>query len=119
MNWINRSHHFNAYSHVIIESDVQLSTPLDILLLLHPAFDLLGENRELEMSKREHGKMNGSGENNETRHKRRRDAGGSSSDVDIGMSDPIVEESKAGEPVDVKEDGLRLWQTVKDAVNKE
>ena len=68
------------------------------------------------MSKREHGKMNGSGENDGTRHKRRRDVGGSSSDVD--MSDPIVEESRAGE-VDVKEDGLRLWQTVKDAVNKE
>ena len=69
------------------------------------------------MSKREHGKMNGSGESDETRHKRRRDVGGSSSDVD--MSDPIVDEFKTGEPVDVKEDGLRLWQAVKDAVNKE
>ena len=67
------------------------------------------------MSKREHGKMNGSGENDETRHKRRRDVGGSS---DVDMSDPVVEESKGG-VVDVKEDGLRLWQTVKDAVNKE
>ena len=71
------------------------------------------------MSKREHGKMNGSGENDATKHKRRRDVGGSSSDVDIGMSDPIVEESRVDELVDVKEDGLRLWQTVKDAVNKE
>jgi chromatin structure-remodeling complex subunit RSC4 len=69
------------------------------------------------MSKREHGKMNGSGESDGTRHKRRRDVGGSSSDVD--MSDPTVEEFKTGELVDVKEDGLRLWQTVKDAVNKE
>jgi chromatin structure-remodeling complex subunit RSC4 len=68
------------------------------------------------MSKREHGKMNGFGESDGTRHKRR-DVGGSSSDVD--MSDPIVEEFKTGELVDVKEDGLRLWQTVKDAVNKE
>jgi chromatin structure-remodeling complex subunit RSC4 len=69
------------------------------------------------MSKREHGKMNGSGESDGTRHKRHRDAGGSSSDVD--MSDPIVEEFRTGEVVDVKEDGLRLWQAVKDAVNKE
>jgi chromatin structure-remodeling complex subunit RSC4 len=69
------------------------------------------------MSKREHGKMNGFGESDGTRHKRRRDVGGSSSDVD--MSDPTVEEFKTGELVDVKEDGLRLWQTVKDAVNKE
>ena len=61
--------------------------------------------------------MNGFGESDGTRHKRRRDVGGSSSDVD--MSDPIAEEFKTGEPVDVKEDGLRLWQTVKDAVNKE
>ena len=61
--------------------------------------------------------MNGSGESDGPRHKRRRDAGGSSSDVD--MSDPVVEEFNTGEPVDVKEDGLRLWQTVKDAVNKE
>jgi hypothetical protein len=80
------------------------------------AFDLLGV---IEMSKREHGKMNGSGENDGTRHKRRRDAEGSSSDVDIRMSDPITEEAKVGELADVKEDGLRLWQTVKDAVNKE
>jgi chromatin structure-remodeling complex subunit RSC4 len=69
------------------------------------------------MSKREHGKMNGFGEGDGTKHKRRRDGGGSSSDVD--MSDPVVEEFKTGELVDVKEDGLRLWQTVKDAVNKE
>ena len=62
--------------------------------------------------------MNGSGESDGTRHKRRRDVvGGSSSDVD--MSDSNVEEFKTGELVDVKEDGLRLWQTVKDAVNKE
>lgn len=61
--------------------------------------------------------MNGFGESDGTRHKRRRDVGGSSSDVD--MSDPIAEEFKTGEAVDVKEDGLRLWQTVKDAVNKE
>jgi chromatin structure-remodeling complex subunit RSC4 len=69
------------------------------------------------MSKRELGKMNGFGESDGTRHKRRRDVGESSSDVD--MSDPIAEEFKTGEPVDVKEGGLRLWQTVKDAVNKE
>lgn len=69
------------------------------------------------MSKREHGKMNGFGESDGTRHKRRRDVGGSSSDVD--MSDHITEEFKTGDPVDVKEGGLRLWQTVKDAVNKE
>ena len=67
------------------------------------------------MSKREHGKMNGSGENDGTRHKRRRDAGGSSSDVDISMSDPVIEDSKDV----VKEEGLKLWQAVKDAVNKE
>jgi len=74
------------------------------------------------MSKREHGKMNGSGENDGTRHKRRRDIRGSSSDVDISASDPIVEETRVGGLEDaekVKEDGLRLWQTVKDAVNKE
>lgn len=61
--------------------------------------------------------MNGTGESDGTKHKRRRDVGGSSSDVD--MSDPIAEEFKTGELVDVKEGGLRLWQTVKDAVNKE
>ena len=61
--------------------------------------------------------MNGSRESDGTRHKRRRDVEGSSSDVD--MSDPIGDDFRTGELVDVKEDGLRLWQTVKDAVNKE
>jgi hypothetical protein len=32
------------------------------------------------------------------------------------MSDPIIEDSKVG---DVEEEGLRSWQAVKDAINKE
>ncbi|KAF8971682.1 Bromodomain-containing protein [Flammula alnicola] len=72
------------------------------------------------MSKREHGNLNGIGDSEGSRHKRRRE--GSSSDVDVTMSDPI-EPTKANggrfSPEQVKEQGLKLWTTVKDAVNKE
>ncbi|KAJ6502666.1 hypothetical protein DFH09DRAFT_297117 [Mycena vulgaris] len=45
---------------------------------------------------------------------------GSSSDVDITSSDPVVEQDVGKARVgDVREQGMKLWQTVKDAVNKE
>jgi hypothetical protein len=43
---------------------------------------------------------------------------GSSSDIDI-TSDPVGEERVKVRVVDVREQGLKLWHTVKDAVNKE
>jgi chromatin structure-remodeling complex subunit RSC4 len=73
------------------------------------------------MSKREHG----ASEVDVSRTKRHRGATGTSSDVDISLSDPIVsggemtEQGGIGAQDAVKEEGLRLWQVVRDAVNKE
>ncbi|RDB29274.1 Protein polybromo-1 [Hypsizygus marmoreus] len=76
------------------------------------------------MSKRELGQLNAS-EVEGPRAKRRRETVGASSDVDVVQSDPVVpgkeddgQEGGAKEE-GVKELGLKLWQTVKDAVNKE
>ena len=68
--------------------------------------------------KRAHRQLNGGEE--ASRVKRRKDAvAGSSSDVDITSSDPIGEERVATWAGDVRERGLKLWQTVRDATNKE
>jgi len=77
------------------------------------------------MSKREHPRSNGAVAVDDSRVKRRRDTVGSSSDVDVTMSDPVTLDvdvtggTVVGDPEVVKEQGLMLWQTVKDAVNKE
>ncbi|KAJ6575441.1 Bromodomain-containing protein [Mycena capillaripes] len=70
--------------------------------------------------KRAHRQTNG-GDVKASRAKRRKEmaVAGSSSDVDI-TSDPLVEEERVKARVgDVREQGLKLWHTVKDAVNKE
>jgi chromatin structure-remodeling complex subunit RSC4 len=73
------------------------------------------------MSKRVHGASDVEG----SRTKRHRGTTGTSSDIDITLSDPIVsggetsEQGGTGMQDVVKEEGLRLWQTVRDAVNKE
>ncbi|KAJ7170159.1 RSC complex protein [Mycena filopes] len=58
-----------------------------------------------------------------SRAKRRKEipVAGSSSDVDITSSDPVSvgERVRAAQVLDVREQGLKLWQTVKDATNKE
>lgn len=81
------------------------------------------------MAKREHGQINGVVDSEGSRAKRRKESAvvaGSSSDVDVMMSDLVAsggEESvptgPGGKEQDVKERGLQLWQAVKDAVNKE
>ncbi|KAF8078934.1 RSC complex protein [Lyophyllum atratum] len=77
------------------------------------------------MSKRELGQLNGASEIQGPRTKRRRETAGNSSDVDITHSDSVnVGEEDGGERSVVKKEevqelGLKLWQTVKDAVNKE
>lgn len=77
------------------------------------------------MSKREHPRSSGAVAVDDLRVKRRRDTVGSSSDMDITMSDPVTVDvdvtggTVVGDPEVVKEQGLTLWQTVKDAVNKE
>ncbi|KAF8910096.1 Bromodomain-containing protein [Gymnopilus junonius] len=74
------------------------------------------------MSKRELESLNWSADNEGSRHKRRRETGGYSSDVDVTMSDPIepgAENGGGASRQEVREQGLKLWQTVKDAVNKE
>ena len=77
------------------------------------------------MSKREHHRSNGAVAADDLRVKRRRDTVGSSSDMDVTMSDPVTLDvdvtggTVVGDPEVVKEQGLTLWQTVKDAVNKE
>ncbi|KAK2461446.1 hypothetical protein APHAL10511_005909 [Amanita phalloides] len=58
----------------------------------------------------------------ESRPKRRKEGTSASLDVDVSMSAPGLnenEESGQGETESVKELGLRMWQIVKDAVNKE
>lgn len=57
-----------------------------------------------------------------SRHKRRKEGVGTLADVDASM-DTIgpneMGQGGQGEPESAKEQGLRLWQIVKDAVNKE
>ncbi|KAG5637649.1 hypothetical protein H0H81_003726 [Sphagnurus paluster] len=77
------------------------------------------------MSKRELGQLGGTNEIEGPRTKRRRETAGASSDVDITSSERIHLGAVDGdEGIDqtkeeVKELGLKLWQTVRDAVNKE
>lgn len=52
-----------------------------------------------------------------SKHKRRREVGGSSSDVDITMADP-VESKKELSKAEVKEMGTKIWTAVKDAVKE-
>ncbi|KAJ7269404.1 Bromodomain-containing protein [Mycena haematopus] len=68
--------------------------------------------------KRAHSQRN-SGDAEAARAKRRKEMGvpGSSSDVDITAVGN--EERAKSRVVDVREQGMKLWQTVKDAVNKE
>ncbi|KAJ7459096.1 RSC complex protein [Mycena galericulata] len=71
--------------------------------------------------KRAHRQLNG-GDAEASRAKRRKELGaaGSSSDVDITSSDPLGEEAVGMARVaDVREQGLKLWHTVKDAVSKD
>lgn len=73
------------------------------------------------MSKREHGASDVDG----SRTKRHRGITGTSSDIDMTPSDPMLSGGEASEQGGtamqdvVKEEGLRMWQTVRDAVNKE
>ncbi|KAJ7492311.1 RSC complex protein [Mycena latifolia] len=71
--------------------------------------------------KRSHAQLNG-GEAEASRAKRRKEmaVAGSSSDVDITSSDPLGEQDVVKTRVgDVREQGMKLWHTVRDAVNKE
>jgi hypothetical protein len=71
--------------------------------------------------KRAHRQLNG-GDAEASRAKRRKEmaVAGSSSDVDITSSDPVAEYSvPKARGGDVREQGMKLWHTVKDAVNKE
>ena len=57
-----------------------------------------------------------------SRPKRRKEGLGTPTDVDASMDIVVpneVDEGDQGEPESVKEQGFRLWQIVKDAVNKE
>jgi hypothetical protein len=73
------------------------------------------------MLKREHGTSDVEG----SEAKRHKGATGTSSDIDINLSDTILPGGEASEKggsmkqAVVKEEGLHLWQTVRDAVNKE
>lgn len=75
------------------------------------------------MSKREHGNINSTGTNEGSRRsKRRREMEDSSSDVDVMKSDPIEPIKRDGDdsgPEKIREQGMVLWTTVRDAVNKE
>ncbi|KAK0505705.1 RSC complex protein [Armillaria luteobubalina] len=55
-----------------------------------------------------------------SRAKRRKDQP-SSSDVDVTMSDPVnpISEGEVVSGDEVREQGMKIWQTVKDAVNKD
>lgn len=75
------------------------------------------------MSKRVIAKLNGEEEaeaEGGSRHKRRKETRGSSSDVDILMSDPFDSKGQNGvfSKAEVKEMGMQIWQTVKDAVKE-
>jgi chromatin structure-remodeling complex subunit RSC4 len=73
------------------------------------------------MSKREHGASDVEG----SQTKRYKGTTGNSSDIDINLSDTMVPGGRASEQGGrerqdvVKEEGLHLWQIVRDAVNKE
>ncbi|KAG6817936.1 hypothetical protein H0H87_012404 [Tephrocybe sp. NHM501043] len=76
------------------------------------------------MSKRELGQLNGGAEIEGPRTKRRREVAAVSVDVNVAQSDPVTEGGNEGEESgmnkeDVHELGLKLFETVKDAVNKE
>jgi hypothetical protein len=76
------------------------------------------------MSKRELGLSSGTLDVEGMRVKRHKETAATTSDQDVSMSDPITSEmeqnGQAGEGDDlVREQGLQMWQTVKDAVNKE
>jgi chromatin structure-remodeling complex subunit RSC4 len=77
------------------------------------------------MSKRELGLSNGALAVEGPRIKRRKETAATTSDLDVSMSDPIApgaeQNGQAGGEGDdvVKEQGLKLWQIVKDAMNKE
>lgn len=76
------------------------------------------------MSKREHGNINKTGANEGSRRsKRRREMEDSSSDVDVMKSDPIEpikrDGDDSGPDEKIREQGMVLWTTVRDAVNKE
>jgi len=79
------------------------------------------EEAKLNMLKREYGES----DVEESQTKRHRGTTGASSDIDITMSDPMVSGGEASEKGgtakrDVaKEEGLRMWHTVRDVVNKE
>lgn len=62
--------------------------------------------------------MNGGGDSEGSRHKRRRETGGSSSDVDVMTSEPIEPSVVNDVGGEWKEQALKLWQTVKDAVKE-
>ncbi|KAJ7103216.1 RSC complex protein [Mycena belliarum] len=71
--------------------------------------------------KRVHGQLNG-GDAEASRAKRRREmaVAGSSSDVDITSSDPLGEQDGSRTRVsEVREQGMKIWHAVRDAVNKE
>lgn len=78
------------------------------------------------MSKRELGLLSSVVDVEAPRAKRRKEMVPSTSDQDVTMSDP-VEPAKEGETAQggsieegiVKEQALKFWQTIKDAVNKE
>ena len=79
------------------------------------------------MSKRELEQLNGASEVEGPRTKRRREAAFSvCPKVDVGDSDlavpgaeVVVGEGGSAGKDSIQEEGLKLWQTVKDAVNKE
>lgn len=76
------------------------------------------------MSKREYAPSVGTSDAEGTRAKRRRGAAAASSDGDVTLPDPAIHEARSSVERDnandvVKEQGMKLWQAVKDAVNKE
>ncbi|KAG6910499.1 hypothetical protein DXG01_009918 [Tephrocybe rancida] len=80
--------------------------------------------QETRMSKRELGQLNGATEIEGPRNKRRRETAAASMDVDVVHADPTIEGEAEGvesgaKKEDVQELGLKLFATVKDAVNKE
>ncbi|KAJ7161252.1 RSC complex protein [Mycena crocata] len=68
--------------------------------------------------KRAQRQVNGEAEASSSKRRKEMPLAGSSSDVDI-TSDPVRENGRKARVVDVREQGMKLWHTVKDAVNKE
>ncbi|KAG6889990.1 hypothetical protein C0995_012950 [Termitomyces sp. Mi166 len=79
--------------------------------------------QDTRMSKRELEQLNGATEMEGPRTKRRRETAAVSTDVEATHSDPITEGGDenvdSGVKKDVYELGLKLYETVRDAVNKE